>query len=96
LEIIFHRLLFISLLADNTTLKKVNTHSFLSQFKLALIKSHTMEESIPGGPSPAFIRATIKIAHPDWTAQQIEAELQKKIEELRNPQNSGDCEFCSS
>jgi len=48
------------------------------------------------GPSPGFIRATIKIAHPDWTPEQIESELQKKIAELQNPEQPGDCEFCSS
>ena len=48
------------------------------------------------GPSPGFIRATIKIAHPDWTAEQIEAELQKKIAELQNPNAAEGCEFCSS
>lgn len=48
------------------------------------------------GPSVGFVRATIKIAHPDWSAEQIEAELQKKLHELQNPTSSGDCEFCSS
>ncbi len=48
------------------------------------------------GPSMGFIRASIKIAHPDWTPEQIEAELQKKLHELQNPQNDGSCEFCSS
>lgn len=50
----------------------------------------------PGGPSPAFIRATIKIAHPDWTPEQIEAELQKKLTEVANPESGSECEFCSS
>lgn len=48
------------------------------------------------GPSPGFIRATIKIAHPDWTPEQIEAELQKKLQEIQNPSQDGGCEFCSS
>ena len=48
------------------------------------------------GPSQGFIRATIKIAHPDWTPEQIEAELQVKLFELQNPTNDGSCEFCSS
>lgn len=48
------------------------------------------------GPSPGFIRATIKIAHPDWTPEQIESELQKKMQELQNPSSDGSCEFCSS
>jgi hypothetical protein len=48
------------------------------------------------GPSPGFIKATIKIAHPDWSPEQIESELQKKIYELQNPEGSDGCEFCSS
>lgn len=48
------------------------------------------------GPNPAFVKATIKIAHPDWTPEQIEAELQKKLIELQNPQTDEGCEFCSS
>lgn len=47
-------------------------------------------------PSVGFVRASIKIAHPDWSPEQIEAELQQKMHELQNPDNSGDCEFCSS
>ena len=47
-------------------------------------------------PSQGFIRATIKIAHPDWSAEQIEAELKKKMAELKNQSNDGTCEFCSS
>jgi hypothetical protein len=49
------------------------------------------------GPSPGFVRATIKIGHPDWTPEQIEAELQKKMNELLQTSNDdGSCEFCSS
>ena len=48
------------------------------------------------GPSPGFVRATIKIAHPDWTNDQIDAELQKKMSELFDPVADGNCEFCSS
>ena len=48
------------------------------------------------GPSPGFVRATIKIAHPDWTPEQIDAELQRKMFELQNPSSSDGCEFCSS
>lgn len=54
-----------------------------------------MQTQNNSGPSPAFIRATIKIAHPDWTPQQIEAELQKKLNEIQNSSDEG-CEFCSS
>ena len=48
------------------------------------------------GPSPAFVRATIKIAHPDWTPDQVESALQEKLAELQKTAASGDCEFCSS
>lgn len=48
------------------------------------------------GPSPGFVRATIKIANPTWTPEQIDAELQKKMLELLQPNNDGSCEFCSS
>lgn len=47
-------------------------------------------------PSPGFIKATIKIAHPDWTAEQIEAAFQEKMIELQNPNTDPSCEFCSS
>lgn len=42
-----------------------------------------------------FIRATIKIANPTWTPEQIEAETQRRIEELNNPEG-GECLTCSS
>lgn len=48
------------------------------------------------GPSLGFVRASIKIAHPEWTAEQIESELYVKIQEILNPNNDGSCEFCSS
>lgn len=48
------------------------------------------------GPSLGFVRANIKIANPDWTAEQIEAELQKKMSELIGSNNETDCLFCSS
>lgn len=45
----------------------------------------------------AFIKAMIKITHPEWSAEQIEAEFQKKLYELNNPthDNDGSCEYCS-
>jgi hypothetical protein len=43
-----------------------------------------------------FIRAMIKIANPDWSAEQIESEVQKKLNEINNPSSGDDCEFCSS
>ena len=48
------------------------------------------------GPSEGFVRASIKIANPTWTAEQIEAELKQKMWEIQNPSNEGGCEFCSS
>jgi hypothetical protein len=47
-------------------------------------------------PNSNFIKALIKIAHPDWTAEQVEAEAQKKLAEATNSSNSDDCEYCSS
>lgn len=48
------------------------------------------------GPSPGFVRATIKIANPDWTPEQIEAELQRKMLEIIGSNTEADCLFCSS
>lgn len=47
-------------------------------------------------PSPGFIKASIKIAHPDWTAEQIEAEFPVKMLEIQKQMEDGTCEFCSS
>ena len=35
------------------------------------------------GPSPGFVRASIKIANPNWTDEQINSELQKKMLEFK-------------
>lgn len=43
-----------------------------------------------------FIKSMIKIANPDWTVEQIEAEAQKKMHELSQQGNDDNCEFCSS
>lgn len=48
------------------------------------------------GPSPGFVRATIKIANPDWTDAQIDAALQQKLNDLMKESGDGSCEFCSS
>ncbi len=48
------------------------------------------------GPSPGFVRATIKIANPNWSNEQIDAELQKKLNEIMQDSGDGSCEFCSS
>ena len=36
----------------------------------------------------------IKIAHPDWTAEQIELEFQKQMSANNNNEDNG-CEACS-
>ena len=51
-------------------------------------------QSIPVNSN--FIKSMIKIANPDWTAEQIEAEAQKKMSEMSQQNNDGNCEFCSS
>ena len=43
-----------------------------------------------------FIKSLIKIANPDWTPEQIEAETQKKMLEMANPVGDDNCEYCSS
>ncbi|MBI3520225.1 MAG: hypothetical protein HY062_12840 [Bacteroidetes bacterium] len=43
-----------------------------------------------------FIRSMIRIANPEWTAEQIDAEVQRKLAEMANPESDDHCEFCSS
>lgn len=43
----------------------------------------------------AYMKAMIKIAHPDWTKEQIEAEYQNKKNKTNDDEDNG-CEFCSS
>jgi hypothetical protein len=57
---------------------------------------NTVNQTNTSGPSIGFVRATIKIAHPDWSPEQIESELQMKLQELQKQNDGGDCEFCSS
>jgi len=47
-------------------------------------------------PNSNFIKSLIKINNPDWTPEQIEAEAQKKLFEMANPQGDDNCEYCSS
>ena len=47
-------------------------------------------------PSSNFIKSLIKIANPEWSQEQIEAEAQKKLAEMSNATNDDNCEFCSS
>lgn len=58
--------------------------------------SANQQPQVSNGPSAGFVRATIKIAHPDWTPEQIEAELQIKMQELAKANNDEDCLFCSA
>ena len=48
------------------------------------------------GLSPGFVRATIKIANPGQTDEQIDAALQQKLNDLMKDSGDGSCEFCSS
>lgn len=54
---------------------------------------NTTETSLPNSN---FIKSLIKIANPDWSLEQIEAEAQKKLAEMANPMSDDNCEFCSS
>lgn len=47
-------------------------------------------------PNSNFIKSLIKIANPDWTAEQIESAAQQKLAEMANPLNDENCEYCSS
>lgn len=53
-------------------------------------------QSIETPPNSNFIKAMIKIANPEWSPEQIEAEARKKLNELSNQPNDENCEFCSS
>ena len=45
-------------------------------------------------PNSNFMKAMIKIANPDWSPEQIEAEAQRKLQET--VAGDDNCEFCSS
>lgn len=47
-------------------------------------------------PNSNFIKSMIRIANPDWTSEQIDAEVQRKLVEIANPESDDNCEFCSS
>lgn len=47
-------------------------------------------------PNSNFIKSLIRIANPEWTPEQIEAEAQKRLYEMANDNGDGSCEFCSS
>lgn len=48
------------------------------------------------GPSPGFVRATIKIANPGWSEEQLDAALAEKFQELLKGTEAEGCEWCSS
>lgn len=41
----------------------------------------------------AFLRAQVKAFHPNWTKEQIEAEIEKI---LKGDDENGDCLYCGS
>lgn len=47
-------------------------------------------------PNSNFIKSLLKIANPDWSQEQIEAEAQKRLVEIANNDSDESCEFCSS
>ncbi|MBL7933948.1 MAG: hypothetical protein JNL60_18735 [Bacteroidia bacterium] len=55
-----------------------------------------MNETVSTPVNSNFIKSMIKIANPDWTTEQIEAEAQKKMREMLQPDAGDNCEFCSS
>lgn len=42
----------------------------------------------------AFLKSLIKINNPDWSAEQIEAEFQRRLSAIENEED-GACEACS-
>ena len=57
---------------------------------------NTPEEKPQENNKGAFIKAMIKISNPSWSEEQIEAELQKKLIALDNPDsNEEGCDMCS-
>jgi hypothetical protein len=53
-----------------------------------------MEQQNEKPQEGAYLKALIKISHPDWTQEQIEAEYQKKLNHSENSDDIG-CDFCS-
>lgn len=43
----------------------------------------------------AFLKAMIKINHPEWNAEQIENEFSRQMEAKNNQDDDGFCEACS-
>lgn len=46
-------------------------------------------------PNSNFIKSLIKIANPEWTPEQIEAEALRKMSEITNNADNDTCEYCS-
>lgn len=43
----------------------------------------------------SFLKALIKINHPDWTDKQIEDEFKRQLEAKLKEEENDDCEACS-
>ena len=43
----------------------------------------------------AFLKAMIKINHPEWTVEQIENEFQRQMNAKNDPDGDDFCEACS-
>lgn len=49
----------------------------------------------PQNNNGAFLKSLIKINNPGWTAEQIEAEFQQKMNAIEQDNGDGTCEACS-
>lgn len=47
-------------------------------------------------PRAEFLRALIKVAHPDWSEHQVDEEVKKKLTQLGQDSDGEECEYCSS
>lgn len=78
---------------NNAVMPKPITFDFNNKKSITMGAHHNQTLQLP---SPGFIKASIKIAHPDWTAEQVDAEFQIKMIEIQKQMEDGSCEFCSS
>ena len=54
-----------------------------------------MNEKVQNKNKGAFMHALIKATHPDWTQEQIDAEVEKKLNSSEQENDSAGCEYCS-